>query len=102
MSAVKISAASLAIVFAAISVAQAQLSAHSDRLSREAAHAADVRAIQVQRDRHAANVATLDGNPRAARAFAHAADVRRIQAYRDHRFSGHEHDVARIQRRMGY
>ncbi|MCJ2037504.1 hypothetical protein MKK70_12330 [Methylobacterium sp. E-041] len=51
--------------------------------SDQAAHAADVRAIQARRDQHAANVAALYGDYAAADAYAHAAHVRRVQSYRD-------------------
>ena len=51
--------------------------------SRQAEHAANVRAIQAQRDQHAANVAALNGDYAAADAYSRAASVRRYQSYRD-------------------
>ncbi len=61
----------------------ATTSAHAQYDDRQAQHAANVRAIQAQRDQHAANAAALNGDYRAADAYARAAAVRRGQAYRD-------------------
>lgn len=51
--------------------------------ARQAQHAANVRAIQAQRDQHAANVAALNEDYASADAYEHAANVRRAQSYRD-------------------
>lgn len=81
--------------------AQAHESLRSYIVAQNAAHDANVRAIQSRRDLHAANVAVLQGDYGAARVYGHAAAVRQAQSDGDARFAYHAGQAARIQRYYG-
>ncbi len=85
MNGIKIKRASAAV----IALVSASTGAVAQEYSYQAEHAANVRAIQAQRDQHAANVAALHGDYGAANAFGYAAAVRSAQSRDDARYARH-------------